>query len=75
MQYILTVVPVMLSIMLLKRQAGSAFALCCAFDAEEFAIDLYYWFDKSTKRKNELQSYCEFCDQEYRAIIKHVSTR
>ena len=57
------------------QKAGSAFALCCGFDAEEFVIDLYYWFDKSTKRKNELQSYCKFCDQEYRAIIKHVSTR
>lgn len=44
------------------------------FDVEEFAIDLFYWSDKSTKRKNKLQSYCEFCDQEYRAIIKHVST-
>ena len=28
------------------------------FDVEELVIDLYYWFDKSTKRKNELQSFC-----------------
>jgi len=44
-------------------------------DVEEFVVDLYYWFDKSTKRKNELRSYCVFCDQEYRSILKHVSTR
>jgi len=56
-------------------RGGRAFARCCGFDAEEFAVDLYYWFDKSTKRKNELKSYNEFCNQEYRSMIKHVSTR
>ena len=38
-------------------KAGSAFAKHCrGFDPEEFAADLYYWFDKSinTCRKNEL---------------------
>ena len=25
-------------------------------------------------KKNELKSYCQFCDQEYRKVIKHVST-
>ena len=57
------------------QKGGMAFARCCGFDAEEFAVDLYYWFDKSTKRKNELRSYNEFCNQEYRSMIKHVSTR
>ena len=57
------------------RKASEAFCESCGFDIEEFTIDLYYWFDKSTKRKIELQSYCSFCDQAYRAIIKHVSTR
>ena len=32
-------------------------------------------FNKSTKRKNGLQSYCTFCDQDYRAIVKHVTSR
>ena len=36
-------------------------------------IDSYY--EGSTKRKNGLKSYCIFCDQEYKSIIKHVSTR
>ncbi|MCG8622687.1 MAG: hypothetical protein MJE68_11925 [Proteobacteria bacterium] len=57
------------------QKAGNTFATYCKFDAEEFAIDLYYWFDKSTNRKNDLRSYSQFCDQEYRGMIKHVSTR
>ncbi len=57
------------------RKAGESFTECCGFDVEEFTIDLYYWFDKSTKRKNGIRSYCTFCHQEYRAIVKHVSTR
>ena len=42
------------------QKRGTAFARCCGFDAEEFAVDLYYWFDKSTKRKNELKFYNAF---------------
>ena len=55
--------------------AGESFSEISGFDIEEFVIDLFYWFDKSTKRKNGLQSYCMFCDQEYRKIMKHMSTR
>lgn len=57
------------------QKAGEAFSVSSGFDVEELTIDLYYWFDKSTKRKNGLLSYCTFCDQEYRTIVKHVSTR
>ena len=57
------------------QKAAESFAGCCGFDVEELVIDLYYWFEKSTKRKNKLRSYCTFCDQEYREIVKHVSTR
>ena len=57
------------------HKAGEAFTLHSGFDLEEFVIDTFYWFDKSTKRKNELASYCTFCDQAYRSMIKHVSTR
>ena len=41
------------------------------FDIEDFCIDFY--FDKLTKRMNSFQSYAEFCDQEYRDILKHVN--
>ena len=45
------------------------------FDVEELVVDMFYWFDKSTKRKSSLEKYCCFCDVQYRKIIKHVSTR
>ena len=45
------------------------------FDVEEMVIDLYYWFDKSTKRKASLVEYCNFCDTSYRHIVKHINTR
>ena len=38
-------------------------------------IDLYYWFEKSTKRRGVLVEYMEFCDQDYMKILKHSSTR
>ena len=57
------------------QKAAEAFACESRFDVEEFLIDLYYWFDKSTKCKNILQDYCQFCDHEYRSVIKYVSTR
>ena len=57
------------------RKASDVFCSSCGFDVEEFCLDIYYWFDKSTKRKNSLLSYYTYCDQEYRNIIKHVTTR
>ena len=57
------------------QKAAESFMECCGFDVEEFTIDLFYWFDESTKQKNELRDYCTFCDHEYRAMVKHVSTR
>ena len=38
-------------------------------------IDIFYHFDKSTKRKAELDDYCTFCNVEFRQVLKHVSTR
>ena len=57
------------------QKAAESFAGCCRFDVEELVNDLYYWFEKSTKCKNELRSYCRFCNQDYREIVKLVSTR
>ena len=36
------------------QYAAEASMVECGFDVEEFVVDLYYWFGKSTKRKNEL---------------------
>ena len=57
------------------QKGGQGYYSSSKFDAEEFLIDLYFWFEHSSKRKNELRSFCEFCDQDYRNIIKYVSTR
>ena len=54
-------------------KAADAFEGETGFDVEDMLVDLYYWFDKSTKRKNELFSFCEFCDIQYREIVKHIS--
>ena len=51
------------------------FAKVTGISAEELLVDLYYWFDKSTKRKWILVEYMQFCDQEYGKILKHSSTR
>ena len=40
---------------------------------ENLCIDLYCWFNKSSKRKGKLLEYFEFCNQEYKSILKHVS--
>lgn len=44
-------------------------------DVEQLVIDLYYHFDKSSKRKELLKEYQEFCSVETRKILKHSSTR
>ena len=57
------------------HKGGEAFATVTSFDVEDFCVDLFYYFDKSTKRKGALRSYNEFCDQDYRKILKHVNVR
>jgi hypothetical protein len=58
-----------------SEKASQEFEKVSAFDVEEFCIDLYYWFQKSTQRKGLAAEYYEFCDLEYRNIIKQVNTR
>ena len=43
------------------NKAAEAFEVKSGFDIEDMLVDLYYWFDKSTNRKNELSEYYEFC--------------
>ena len=57
------------------NRAAEAFEAETKFDIEDILVDLFYWFDKSTNRKNELFQYCDFCDVRYKEVIKHVSTR
>lgn len=55
-------------------RASSAFSDVTGFDVEDMCVDVYYYFDKSTKRKSTLVEYAEFCDVKYRQVIKQVST-
>ena len=43
-----------------SRKWGDSFSGSSGFDVEDLVVDLYYWFDKSTKRKNELNEFCVF---------------
>ena len=45
------------------------------FDVEELLVDIYFHFDYSSKRKNLLVEFCEFCGQQYCKIIKFHSVR
>ena len=55
--------------------ASHRFSITTGFDIEDLSVDLFYWFDQSTKRKSTLQEYCVFCDVTYAAVVRHVSTR
>ena len=57
------------------EQGYKAFSKSSGFDVEDLAVDLCYWFDKSTKRKAELESYSQFCDVQYRQVLDFCSTR
>ena len=57
------------------QKGAEQFSVECGLGIEEFVVNLFYWFDKSSKRKNLLLDYCQFCDHSYRSVIKHVSTR
>ena len=54
---------------------NDVFSKCIGLNVEDVCVDCYYWFDKSTKRKGKLLEYFDFSDQEYQAVLKHLSVR
>ena len=56
-------------------KAAETFSEVAGFNIEDFLVDLYHYFDKSSKRKVTIEEFCLFCEQEFRKIIKYVSTR
>ena len=56
-------------------EANDVFSDDISLNVEDILVDLYYWFDKSSKRKGKLSEYFDFCDQDYQQVLKHVSTR
>ena len=59
----------------LNDERLDAFAAVSDFSIEDHCVDLYYWFDKSSKQKSILKEYYDFCDQDYQEVIKYISTR
>ena len=57
------------------HKGSTGFTCNTKLDVEDFCLDIFYYFVKITKRKNALQGYAEFCDQEYRDILKHINVR
>ena len=55
-------------------EANDAFTDVLGINIEDVLIDLFYWFDKSSKKKGKLSEYFEFCYQDYQKVLKHVST-
>lgn len=43
-------------------EGNNAFSEGIGLNVENVLIDLYYWFDKSSKWKGKLLEYFEFCD-------------
>ena len=43
-----------------------SFSQHCGFDMNQFVIDLYYWFDKSSKRKMDYARIATF-------VIKNIT--
>ena len=53
-------------------KGATAFANVTGFNIEDHCVDLFYWFDKSSKRKGALKEYSEFCDTEYEEVVKYI---
>ena len=59
----------------IASRASDGFQKEVKFDVEDVCVDVYYWFDKSTKRKGTFREFCSFCDTEYREVVRYVSVR
>ena len=57
------------------HKAAKQLEAASGFDVEEIAVDVFYYFDHSTKRKGQLREFAQFCDIESRKMLKYVSTR
>ena len=44
------------------NKGASSFALETGLDIEDMLVDVFYWFDESHKRKNNLEEFYEFME-------------
>ena len=59
----------------LLHLAAEKAAATLPVSVDELLVDVFYYFDKSAKRKDELKQFQELCSQPYRKILKHICTR
>ena len=44
------------------NKGAEMFMLKSGFDVDDMLVDIFYWFEKSSKRKVELEEFCSFSD-------------
>ena len=47
------------------NEGTEMFMLESGFDIEDMLVDIFYWFEKSSKRKVKYKEFCSFCNQKY----------
>ncbi|KAL1442126.1 hypothetical protein MTO96_046532 [Rhipicephalus appendiculatus] len=50
-------------------------AVCLPAKVDEVLVDIFYYLEKSAKRKEALRQFQEIHDADFRKILKHVPTR
>ena len=70
-----TPLAVLATLFITANYASRVFAGVTGFDIGDLLVDVFHYFDNSTKHQALLKEYCEFCDQEYRRILKFGATR
>ena len=43
--------------------SSKTFVKAIKCDVGDMAVDVFFWFEYSTKRKNLLAEFCQFCDR------------
>ena len=42
------------------------------FSVEDHYLDIFYWFDKSSKQKSIMKDFHNFCDHDYQEAMKYI---
>ena len=54
---------------------ATALVKCLHEPIEDLLVDTYFWFDKSSSRKEDLHDFQDFTNTPHEVITKHVTTR
>jgi hypothetical protein len=59
----------------LLNLAAEKGASCLPINVDELLVDMFYYFKKSSKRKEQLEKFQELYNDDVKKILKHVQTR